>query len=329
MTSERRCPLIVEVARGSSPRRFPVFAAIALVVPLGAARLAWAENADQEKKLPPAEEVAGSDLVTSDGLQLSATFYPGTEGRESVPVVLLHMWKGDRKEYAGLALYLQREKGCAVLVPDLRGHGESTQSPFGGGKLDAAKMGTDQFYLMAYNDMETLRKFLVDRNDKEELNLKKLCIVGAEMGAAVAAYYAAYDWTTPRREADRAAASQDVKALIMISPDWDFKGLPLNKPLANPLVRSQISMMIVAGKEDPKSLADARRVYNLITRYHVDPETAELDQRDLFFGEPPTKLEGTKMLGVKGLNLEPAIARFIELRLVDKPYPWYRRAGKK
>jgi hypothetical protein len=78
---------------------------------------------------------------------------------------------------------------------------------------------------MCYDDMELLRKFLVKENDAGNLNLNKLCIVGAEMGASVASYYAAYDWTTVRREANRRPApSQDVKGLFLISPDWDFKG---------------------------------------------------------------------------------------------------------
>ncbi|MFH1922404.1 MAG: alpha/beta fold hydrolase [Planctomycetota bacterium] len=328
MTTPRCRRSIAEILEGMRPRRFPVFLAVVLALPLGLGQLQPARAAAPEKELPTPEELGGPELVTRDGLQLSATFYPSDQGKDAVPVILLHMWKGDRKEYADLALRLQRE-GHAVLVPDLRGHGQSTGSPFGGQKLDAAKMANEHFYSMPYNDMQTLRKFLVKKNDEEELNLNKLCIVGAEMGAAVATYYAAYDWVTPRREAGRAAASQDVKGLVLISPDWDFRGLPLSKPLGSPAVRGLISMMIVAGGEDSKSFADARRVYNLLKRFHADPDTASIEEKDLFFGQPATKLQGTKMLGVKSLNLEGAIARFIELRLANKQFPWYQRGSDK
>ena len=302
--------------------------AIALVVSMGCAAFlpAWATAAEEEE-LPAPVEVSGHKLLAADGLQLSATFYPGTRGQDTVPVILLHMWKGSGKDYAGLAPTLQRQ-GHAVLVPDLRGHGDSAGGAFGGRKLDAAKLSANHYYEMRYGDMELLRKFLVEKNDAGELNLNKLCIVGAEMGAVVAVYYALNDWTQIRREANRAAAAQDVKGLVLISPDWDFRGMPLNKPLGHPLVRSVISMMIVVGKEDSRSLGEANRVHNVLKKYHVDPEKLEPEDRDkidLFYIQAPTKLQGTKMLGVRGLRVEWAIARFIELRLVNQDYPWYQR----
>jgi pimeloyl-ACP methyl ester carboxylesterase len=293
--------------------------AMVLVVPIGRGDLLGAESPSPPRKLPAAIELSGQELISSDGLQLKATYYPGTEGKDSVPVILLHMFKGDGKEYAELAPVLQ-ERGCAVLVPDLRGHGESTSSPFGGAKLDAARMGPVHFSYMRYDDMETFRKFLVKENDQGELNLNKLCLVGAEMGAAVAAYYAFYDWTTPRREAGRAAPSQDVKGLVLISPDWSFKGMPLNKPLSNPLVCTQISAMILVGKEDSRAVSDARRAHGLLERCHVNAQ-----EKDLFFLQLPTKLQGTKILGVPTLKLEGYIGVFIERRLADKSYEWYPR----
>jgi hypothetical protein len=148
------------------------------------------------------------------------------------------------------------------------------------------------------------------------------------MGASVAAYYAAYDWTTVRREANRRPApSQDVKGLVLISSDWDFKGLPLNKPFTNPLVRSQIGVMIVVGKEDSRVHADSRRLNSFIERFHS--KTGDAADRTLFFAELPTKLQGTKILGVKSLRLEEFIATFIKFRAVNQSYPWYQRGSGK
>ena len=316
MTVKPCCPSNVQVSRRLSPCGLVTLMAMVLIVPLGTAGLHGAE--DSGKRLPPPEELGGQPLV-SKGLQLSATFYPGTEGKESVPVILLHMFKGDRKEFAELAPFLQ-QRGCAVLVPDLRGHGESTESAFGGPPLEAAKMHREHYSFMLYDDMETFRAFLVKKNDEGELNLNKLCLVGAEMGAAVASYYASHDWTTPRREANRAAPSQDVKGLVLISPDWDFKGMPLSKPLNNPFVRTQISVYIVVGKDDSKALADARRAYNLLERFRANEQ-----EKSVFLGQLPTKLQGTKILGAGSLKLEEAIATFIERRLADKSCDWYPR----
>ena len=64
-------------------------------------------------------------LQTSDGLELTLTYYRGTKGKQTIPVVLLHGWKQSRNDYKDLAPALQAQ-GYAVIVPDLRGHGEST-----------------------------------------------------------------------------------------------------------------------------------------------------------------------------------------------------------
>lgn len=316
MTARFYCPSSVQVFRSLSPLTLSALAAMMVVVPLGGQGLFGAEEA--AKRLPAPEEVGGQKLVSS-GLQLSATFYPGTKGKDNVPVILLHMFEGDRKEFTELATFLQG-RGCAVLLPDLRGHGESNRSPFGGDPLDPDDMRRADFTYMYYDDMEKFRSFLVDKNDEGELNLNKLCIVGAEMGATIAAYYAQFDWTTPRREANRAAPSQDVKGLVLISPDWDFKGMPLNKPLNNPLVRSQISVYIVVGKEKSRAFADANRVRKLLERYRGSEE-----EKSVFFAQLPTSLQGTKIFGAGSLELEDAIAKFIEFRIAGKHYDWYSR----
>jgi len=316
MTARPCCPPKVRVPRSVSSFALPVLVAIAIVVGLATAPLLGAEEA--AKRLPAPEDVGGQPLFSA-GLQLSAKFYPGTKGKDNVPVILLHMYEGDRKEYDELAPFLQG-RGCAVLVPDLRGHGESARPPFGGEPMDPKKMGRADFTYMFYDDMEKFRAFLVKKNDEGELNLNKLCLVGAEMGATVAVHFAARDWTVLRREANRAAPSCDVKGLVLISPDWDFRGMPLSKPLNNPFVRTQISMYIVVGKEDTRTYADARRAFKLLERYHGNEE-----EKSVFLWPLPTKLQGTKILGVESLNLGEGIAKFVELRLVDKPYDWYPR----
>ena len=82
-----------------------------------------------KKIIPPPQNV--TLRATVDGVPLAATFYPTPlekeAAKEAVPVILLHQFKGSRADYNGLALALQKA-GCAVLVPDLRGHGHSTRS---------------------------------------------------------------------------------------------------------------------------------------------------------------------------------------------------------
>ena len=85
------------------------------------------KKADDDRDSRQPEEI---DLTTDDGLEMKATYFPGTKGQESIPVILLHGFKGSRKDFTqeqGLAPFLQEKLGCAVIVPDLRGHGDSTK----------------------------------------------------------------------------------------------------------------------------------------------------------------------------------------------------------
>jgi len=286
---------------------------------------------DDEKEGPPkAEEVV---LPVGDGLELAATYFPGSEGKDSVPVVLLHMWKRSRNDYKELAPFLQR-KGYAVLVPDLRGHGDSTTISTGTKveTLDAAKMSARQFPLMVTQDMKAVKDFLWDRNNAKELNLDKLCVVGAEMGASVALQFALYDavgydnnrvWYGPLK------LGEFVKGLVLISPKWSFRGLKLTPVFAHPKVRSNISVLIMVGEGNSKAVSDARRIHKIFKRYHPEPDPDQkTQQKTLFFGRMKTSLQGTKMLG-EGLNVEKFIAMFIDQRLVksteSKKFTWKER----
>lgn len=284
-------------------------------------------KSDKEIDLTPVD-VGGNDLMTQDGVQLRAMFYPGSKGKQSVPVILLHSYKGDRKEFNTLAPFLQQQ-GHAVLVPDLRGHGESTNTR-AGVKLDATKMPADQFEAMVYKDLPTLKRFLTQKNDEGALNLSKLCVVGSEFGALVAVNFARYDWT-PLSYGDR--PPMDVRALVLISPPRTQFGLQLQSPLnANPEMTRSLSILLLVGKEKGSSrLADeVKRFYNTLKKYHPDPsEEEKAEKTTLFHGEMPTKLQGSKMLGVKTLKVETYIAHFIELRLAKQTSPEFNWRERK
>jgi pimeloyl-ACP methyl ester carboxylesterase len=273
-----------------------------------------------KEEIPPPEPVGGRDLVTRDGVQLKATFYPSNKGKEVVPVILLHSWKGDGREYAGLAPLLQK-LGCAVLVPDLRGHGESTGGPGLSRPLDAAKFGKTDFGRMVTYDMETLKAFLMKKNNEGQLNIEKLCVVGGEMGASVALDWARHDWSWPPLVGKK--QGQDVRALVLISPELNFQGLDVRPALSHPAVRSQLSVLIIVGNGDSRAVSDARRIEGMLSRYH--PEPSDPAQRDLFFGRLDTKLQGTKMLGVQGINTEGGIMAFIDCRLIKQDASWMLR----
>ena len=311
------------------------FVALAVLLALGLASVALAQDA--QEPAPPAKqgpEFEVVDLITGDGLSVQGFFFPSTEGENAVPVVLLHSLKGDGwKEYEGLAAYLQ-EQGCAVLVPNLRGHGQSTTFKATGTVLDPARITNSEIGKMVqqYGDMEAWRSFLVQKNNERALNLNKLCLVGSEMGASVAMHWALYDW----RMFDLTARQRrpSVKALVLLSPQKNFRGLDIRDPLASPAVRS-LSTMILVGRQDSKAYAQASQLDTALAKYHLGPpkgadkkELAEWNEtsKDLFFRSFDTSLQGSKLLGVRQLMAPEIIGRFIELRLGsarwNKEFPW-------
>jgi pimeloyl-ACP methyl ester carboxylesterase len=277
--------------------------------------------------LPEPKEIGGSQLRTSDGVSLSATYFPGTDEKESVPVLLLHNWKSSRKEFAVLAKELQK-KGCAVLVPDLRGHGASTtQIVAGRGRareetLDASKFRTNDYAAMARYDMAALRSFLVKKNNEGELNLNKLVIVGSEMGAALATVWAAYDWSLPNYEHAGIKQGQDVKALVLISPRWSYTGLDASKVLnvkgISP-VRDRVSIMLLVGGDDSRKLRDVERIEAKFVLNRPQPEN--LAERTVLLVPPfPTTLQAERLLNFPRFNIPMFICKFIQDRVInDEP----------
>ncbi|HEX5103500.1 MAG TPA: alpha/beta fold hydrolase [Pirellulaceae bacterium] len=294
-----------------------VFALLVATVLLSVpARPVLAQAAKGAKK---AELLQPEDLTleTKDGVALRCTYYPGAAKKASVPVIMVHGWGGTRSEYDSLALGLQG-LGHTVIVPDLRGHGQSTvvKLPNGDNEtIDPSKLRAKDLEAMVL-DLDACKKFLLDKNNAGECNIEMLCVVGAEFGSIVAMQYAVYDWAKPRLPAYK--LGQDVKALVLLTPMQSFKGLTTRVPMSSDIIRSKLAMLLVAGREDSKGTAEAKRMHNSFesSRPKVDPE----DQRtklDLFLVQPDTSLTGTKLLG-SGLNIPTNIANFIKFRLADK-----------
>ncbi|MCE5269014.1 MAG: alpha/beta hydrolase [Planctomycetaceae bacterium] len=314
-------------------RRATLVALVAVLACVGmaaaaAGQAAKSKKGDKEEELPKPEDVV---LRTGDRVELGLTYYAGSKGKETIPIVLLHGLKQSRSEYKELAPALQA-LGYAVVVPDLRGHGQSTRKRMGGRSetLDAAKLMPSQFGAMVREDMTAVKDFLWERNNAGQLNLDKLCVVGADMGASVALNFAAYDATGYGSGAvyyGPLKLGRFVKALVLISPRWSSPGLPLGQAARNPAVQRDIAMLILVGKEEPRELSEAKRVYGLFKSSHVEPidekDAEKVDRQTLFFGGLPTSLQGTKLLDPK-FNVQALIADFVYRRLIksDESRDW-------
>lgn len=298
---------------------------------LNSARAAEPAAGEPERKIViyPPREIGALDLETRDGIQLNATFYPGGAGKESLPVILLHSWKGSRKDFGFLPQYLQSQ-GCAVLVPDLRGHGASNKQKITDARgnekvitLDAARFKKSDFDLMVRYDIEKLKQYLLSENDAGKLNIDKLCIGGIEMGALLGSAYAKLDWAALRLPGIR--QGQDVKAVIMISPKIMFQGFKIPETI-NSQFSSEVAYLIFSGERGAGG-SDASKVYTAIRKIRgISPE---LDT-SISLIQLKTSLQGAKLFTSQDAvkTSGDLIYRFLDRCVGSKPIKWIDRKGR-
>lgn len=170
-------------------------------------------------------------------------------------------------------------------------------------------------------DMDRLKDFLVEKNNAGELNIDKLGVVGAGMGASVAVNWARRDLSWPQLPTHR--QGQDVKALVLLSPEWSTRGLPIKDAFASAELWTRVSVLIVVGDGDRRAADAAKRVHRMFERGR--PEPREPKDKDLLYVDPKTHLQGIKLLNESAFQLRELIGRFIDLRLIRQSYPWTNR----
>ncbi len=313
----------------SSKLRIRFVTVTCLVVALLAGTSAFGQDKAKEEegkdKIPDPENIS---LETKDNVTIKATYYASILKKKAVPIIMLHGWKGNRGEYHIMAAHLQKQ-GYAVICPDLRGHGESLSYKLPNGdaaEFDLEKMKGPDIEKMVL-DVEAAKRFLVKKNNAGELNVNALCVVGAEFSGTIAMMWSAADWNA--RSLPSLKQGQDVKAIVLLSPDESFRGVTTRGPMAHPIVRAKLSTLICVGKEDAKAIGNAKRIHTAMQRFRGKPPADEeeaLKKQDLFLVEDATSLQGTGLLR-NGLQTPAEIQKFLYLRLSLKQdeYDWVER----
>jgi len=301
-----------------------LFATLATLTLCPRSACGQAPAATASKKAPAPQEL---QLATADGVELAATFFPSTKGKEAVPVILVPALKGSQADYKDLAVYLQAQ-GHAVLTVDLRGQGASKKMKTADRvvELNLDTMSAENYYRMVTTDMERFKAYLMERHNAGELNIELLCVVGAEMGSIVAMEWSRMDWSWPVLATGK--QGQDVRALVLISLVISMKYFKLGQVLSFQPVMRDLSVLILVGRQDSKAYREAQRLQSTFKKYHPEVPAAERSERQsLFYGRLDTSLQGSKLLGAKGLHVEKMIDDFITLRLVNKAkdFPWKPR----
>lgn len=308
-------------------RGYLLSALVIALLPLGG----WTQRAlAQEVELPAPVEVKLDSVDGVSKLVMHCTYYKSPlaeegDGKEVIPVLLLHGRGGTRGDYAYLARFLQ-EQGHAVLVPDLRGHGDSSELIVAGGrvKFDPDKMKKGDFNLMV-KDLESVKSWFLQMNNAEELNMEMLVVVGSDMSSVTAMNFALRDWEVP--ELISYKNCKDVKALVLLSPERKYEGTSMDVALKHPVVGHKLSIMIAEGKNNNAGMAESNKILKLLERQHLETsaEKKKEDKEIVFYAED-TKLQGTGLVK-QGTRVAPIIAQFIQFRVraLADGFPWTKR----
>jgi pimeloyl-ACP methyl ester carboxylesterase len=227
-----------------------------------------AQSADGKSrtKLPAVEQV--KSLRTSDGVPLQLVYYP-PQGKATATVILVHDIGGSEKTVRKLAAGLQKA-GCAVAVPDLRGHGGSKNADLDVSKkrlfvnqlrmIPASGGGRIRTSANLKGDLETVRNWLVEKEAEGDIDLKQLCVIGSGLGGTLAATWAVADWNwLPNTQGPQ---GQQVQTVILISPVWADQGISITNALGVRTTSGQrevkplleyLPVMIIAGSNDRQS----------------------------------------------------------------------------
>lgn len=284
-------------------------------------------GAKTEDKGPPAPAV--EQITTKDNVTLTITYYesPKAEknGKTVVPIILLHGHKGQRANCEVLAKDLQAY-GFAVVTPDLRGSGASNTITLPNGeekKLDAAKFTNKEFpyYL---RDLDAVKSFLRKKNNEAKLNLEALVVIGADASACAAMNWAVVDWNAPILANYKNA--QDVKALVLLSPQ-PIKGYAIEKDaLTHPVVGKKLPVMISAGKKGRSAFDEARRLGTTLERNHTQTADTPEDEQRIWLKFEDANVQGTELL-VPSLQARNNIHKFLGAWVVGKmeEFKWTER----
>lgn len=282
-------------------------------------------------------------IITKDGLPLSAMYWPSRLKAQGGVVVLLHGMNGNQLDWGKLPESLQGQ-GYAVLAVDLRGHGQSKGKALGGNEaieakakgktktkpkpaktgVEATSLKARDFPLMVTLDMKAVKQFIYLEHQKEALNMNKMAIIGAGMGAAVALRFAEADWLEPPHNdgpvGNQTPRGQDVRALVLLSPE-EVSGLPM--PDAIKILRARplnVAMMFGIGVKDKLDKGQTKKLYDLA----MTPDT-NIDR--MYYQEYNSPARGCGLLA-NNLPTEKQILKFLETHLTAVNSEWRDRESR-
>ncbi len=276
-----------------------------------------------------AETVAAPDMFP-----IRFSYYPALEEKnpdglaEASVVILLHGEKGGRINWdkgsspAGFPSFpaVLQDQGYAVVTVDLRKHGQSVVE----GREDPIQ--PDDYAKMAAGDLKAVKDFLQKEHQDKKLNMGKMAIVGAAMSGPVAVAFSEYDWLQKPHDdsplpASRTPRGQDVKAIILLSPDPSAGRLQANKSLVY-LNKQNLAFLFIVGKQDGADKGAAKNCFKA-----CGGGTKKAEGR-VYLLEPDMKDRGTDLFGKLPPLIEQPVLDFLEKHLKKITVPWVDRRSR-
>lgn len=280
---------------------------------------------------------SGTQTVTGPGgWPIHFTYYPAIESVggskidvSTAPVViLLHGTDGSRLFWdktsappgggRPFAEVLQSQ-GFAVVAVDMRKHGDSAREG------DTNVVATD--YELMVGDLIAVKQFLYEEHQAKRLNMRKCGIVAMDDMVPVAATFAEYDWRQLPHDdaplyADRTPRGQDIKALVLISPETNAGRVQATNSLrflGNPEFR--VAMLFVTGKKDTRGLKDTRTLHRVASNKGNE---SRVQLHELETNERSQHLFGNPRIGA-----ELPVIKFLKDNVKDLDIPWQNRISRR
>lgn len=285
---------------------------------------AQAPKRSKKVEVPDPERVM---IETRDQVQLRAEWFAGTKGKESVPMIMLHDWDSDRKKLTALARKLQQKEGYAVVVPDLRGHGESLSVKGMDDELDRKRFKKNELASF-FEDIDACRRFLQEKNDAGELNLDMLAVLACGKTSIHAVNWCVSDWSW--EPINGVKQGQNVKSLFLISPRRRFKSMSMSQSLKTPLFSSRsraLPLMLCWGQDNESSDKDGQAIYKALKKSRKEPEKFSWDKQSLFHVYYESNMESGELIADFAKDVEMKIVSVIENKVIvhKDDFPWQSR----
>ena len=292
----------------------------------GAALAAAGEAAGQATATEEPKPVR-FELETGDRVRFAAWHYPVPDGGTPLAtVILLHNLGGSHATIDPLARGLQAA-GCGVVVPDLRGHGESVDPRLeraSGSRAPSELLKLQDFrgiiatgggrvrdQAQVRGEIEAVRNWIKERSGAESgLSLDRLYLVGSGLGAALAAHWTNADAAWP--PITSGPQGGHVKGVVFVEPTFAEKGFQILPALGQEPLKTQVPVMVIAGK----GCRDADKVFEPLKRWRAEQWFDSRTPR----GSPAKDSEATLVFAeLEGKDGKGAVLRGDQLASLRSP----------